>query len=71
MAKTNIGTAAEPNMVCTKADLKAHLISIGEEKVDDTVINEMISIADENGDGMVTKLEFCRAAMEEKPTKGR
>ena len=55
----------EMEMVCTKDDLRAHLKSIGEENVDDKVINEMISIADENGDGRVTLNEYLRAAIDD------
>ena len=68
MAKTEYKDpkTGEKEIVCTKEDLRQHLKNIGEE-VDENVINEMISIADENGDGRVTKMEFFRAAIDETP----
>ena len=45
----------------TKDELKALLKGLGEE-VTDEVVDEMIKIADENGDGKVNFEEFCKAA---------
>ena len=45
----------------TKEELKSLLQGLGEE-VTDEIVNEMISIADENGDGKVNFEEFCKAA---------
>ena len=45
----------------TKDELKKLLQGLGEE-VTDEIVNEMISIADENGDGKVNFEEFCKAA---------
>ena len=48
----------------SKEELKQLLSGMGEE-VSDDVINEMISIADENGDGKVDFEEFVKAATAE------
>ena len=48
----------------TKDELKTLLSGMGEDVTDD-VINEMISIADENGDGKVDFEEFVKAATAE------
>ena len=48
----------------SKEELKQLLSGMGEEVTDD-VINEMISIADENGDGKVDFEEFVKAATAE------
>ncbi len=45
----------------TKDELKKLLQGLGEE-VTDEIVNEMISIADEDGDGKVNFTEFCKAA---------
>ena len=45
----------------TKDELKKLLLGLGEE-VNDDIVNEMISIADANGDGKVDFKEFCDAA---------
>ena len=45
----------------TKDELKNLLKGLGED-VTDEIVNEMISIADENGDGKVNFEEFCKAA---------
>ena len=47
----------------TKEELKALLSTLG-EAVDDAVIDEMIKIADVNGDGKVDFNEFVKAATE-------
>jgi Ca2+-binding EF-hand superfamily protein len=47
----------------TKEELKALLSTLG-ESVDDAVIDEMIKIADVNGDGKVDFNEFVKAATE-------
>ena len=47
----------------TKEELKALLSQLG-EAVDDAVIDEMIKIADVNGDGKVDFNEFVKAATE-------
>ena len=47
----------------TKEELKALLSQLG-ESVDDAVIDEMIKIADVNGDGKVDFNEFVKAATE-------
>ena len=47
----------------TKEELKALLQQLG-EAVDDAVIDEMIKIADVNGDGKVDFNEFVKAATE-------
>ena len=45
----------------TKDELKKLLSGLGEE-VTDEVVNEMINIADTDGDGKVNFEEFCKAA---------
>jgi len=45
----------------TKDELKTMLSSLG-EPVEDSVINEMINVADTNGDGKVDFNEFVAAA---------
>ena len=45
----------------TKDELKKLLLGLGEE-VTDEIVNEMISIADTDGDGKVNFEEFCKAA---------
>ena len=45
----------------TKDELKSMLSGLG-EPVDDSVINEMINVADTNGDGKVDFNEFVAAA---------
>ena len=52
---------ANKDGVVTKDELKTLLASLGENVTED-VINEMISIADENGDGKVDFTEFVKAA---------
>ena len=47
----------------TKEELKSLLSQLG-ETVDDAVIDEMIKIADVNGDGKVDFNEFVKAATE-------
>ena len=47
----------------TKEELKSLLSQLG-EAVDDAVIDEMIKIADVNGDGKVDFNEFVKAATE-------
>ena len=47
----------------TREELKKLLSGLGEE-VTDEVVEEMINIADENGDGKVNFDEFCKAATE-------
>ena len=47
----------------TKDELKQLLAQLG-EAVDDSVIDEMIKIADVNGDGKVDFNEFVKAATE-------
>ena len=49
----------------TKDELKTLLKGLGEE-VTDEVVDEMINIADENGDGKVQFEEFVKAATEGK-----
>ena len=46
----------------TKDELKNLLKGLGED-VTDEVVDEMISIADANGDGKVEFEEFCNASM--------
>ena len=46
----------------TKDELKNLLKGLGED-VTDEVVDEMISIADANGDGKVEFDEFCNASM--------
>ena len=53
---------ANKDGVVTKDELKALLKGLGEE-VTDEVVDEMIAIADENGDGKVQFEEFCKASM--------
>ena len=45
----------------TKDELKTMLAGLG-ESVDEAVVDEMIAIADTNGDGKVDFAEFCAAA---------
>ena len=45
----------------TREELKKLLSGLGEE-VSDEVVDEMIKIADDNGDGKVNFDEFCKAA---------
>ena len=47
--------------VVTKEELKTLLSGLGED-VTDEVVDEMINIADANGDGKVNFDEFCAAA---------
>ena len=47
----------------TKEELKSLLSQLG-ESIDDAVIDEMIKIADVNGDGKVDFNEFVKAATE-------
>ena len=47
--------------VVTRDELMALLKGLGEE-VTDEVVDEMIKIADDNGDGKIQFEEFCRAA---------
>ena len=50
--------------VVTKEELRTLLKGLGEE-VTDEVVDEMIAIADENGDGKVDFEEFVKAAAAE------
>jgi len=52
----------------TKEELKSLLSQLG-ESVDDAVIDEMIKIADVNGDGKVDFNEFVKAATEWKQSQ--
>jgi len=52
---------ANKDGVVTKDELKTLLKGLGED-VTDEVVDEMINIADENGDGKVQFDEFCKAA---------
>ena len=52
---------ANKDGVVTKDELKSLLKGLGEE-VTDEVVDEMIKIADENGDGKIQFEEFCKAA---------
>ena len=52
---------ANKDGVVTKDELRTLLKGLGEE-VTDEVVDEMINIADENGDGKVQFEEFCKAA---------
>ena len=54
---------ANKDGVVTKDELKTLLKGLGEE-VTDEVVDEMINIADENGDGKVQFEEFVKAATE-------
>ena len=53
---------ANKDGVVTKDELKNLLKGLGED-VTDEVVDEMIAIADENGDGKVQFEEFCKASM--------
>mgnify|MGYP003867409121 FL=1 len=55
---------ANKDGVVTKDELKTLLKGLGEE-VTDEVVDEMIKIADENGDGKIQFEEFCKAATSE------
>ena len=55
---------ANKDGVVTKDELKTLLKGLGEE-VTDEVVDEMIKIADENGDGKIQFEEFCKAATAE------
>ena len=55
---------ANKDGVVTKDELKSLLKGLGEE-VTDEVVDEMIKIADENGDGKIQFEEFCKAATSE------
>ena len=55
---------ADGNGEVTKDELKTLLKGLGEE-VTDEVVDEMIAIADENGDGKVDFEEFVRAAADD------
>ena len=48
----------------TKEELKTLLSGLGED-VTDEIVDEMIAIADTNGDGKVNFDEFCKAATAE------
>ena len=48
----------------TKDELKKLLSGLGEE-VTDEIVDEMINIADQDGDGKVNFDEFCKAATAE------
>ena len=48
----------------TKEELKTLLSGLGED-VTDEIVDEMITIADTNGDGKVNFDEFCKAATAE------
>ena len=52
---------ANKDGVVTKEELKTLLKGLGEE-VTDEIVDEMINIADENGDGKVQFEEFVKAA---------
>ena len=52
---------ANKDGVVSKDELKSLLKGLGEE-VTDEVVDEMIKIADENGDGKNQFEEFCKAA---------
>ena len=52
---------ANKDGVVTKDELKTLLKGLGED-VSDEVVDEMINIADENGDGKVQFDEFVKAA---------
>ena len=55
---------ANKDGVVTKDELKTLLKGLGEDVTDD-VVDEMIKIADENGDGKIQFEEFCKAATSE------
>ena len=55
---------ANKDGVVTKDELKTLLKGLGEE-VTDEVVDEMIKIADENGDGKIQFEEFVKAATSE------
>ena len=55
---------ANKDGVVTKVELKTLLKGLGEE-VTDEVVDEMIKIADENGDGKIQFEEFVKAATSE------
>ena len=55
---------ANKDGVVTKDELKQLLKGLGEE-VTDEVVDEMIKIADENGDGKIQFEEFVKAATAE------
>ena len=50
--------------VVTKDELKSLLKGLGED-VNDDVVDEMIKMADENGDGKIQFQEFVNAATQE------
>ena len=50
--------------VVTKDELKSLLKGLGED-VNDEVVDEMIKMADENGDGKIQFQEFVNAATQE------
>ena len=52
---------ANKDGVVTKEELTQLLKGLGEDVTDD-VVDEMIKIADENGDGKIQFEEFCKAA---------
>ena len=52
--------------VVTKDELKSLLKGLGED-VNDDVVDEMIKMADENGDGKIQFQEFVNAATQEWP----
>ena len=54
---------ANKDGVVTKDELRTLLSGLGED-VTDEVVDEMIAIADENGDGKVQFEEFVKAASE-------
>ena len=55
---------ANKDGVVTKDELKTLLKGLGED-VTDEVVDEMIKIADENGDGKIQFEEFVKAATSE------
>ena len=55
---------ANKDGVVTKDELKTLLKGLGEDVTDD-VVDEMIKIADENGDGKIQFDEFVKAATAE------
>ena len=55
---------ANKDGVVTKDELKSLLKGLGED-VTDEVVDEMIKIADENGDGKIQFEEFVKAATSE------